>query len=188
MISQLIQALNVANTEALLVSMPDAVVVNMTEALLVRWGANQQDVIGKPVLKFGIGLISARQIESPSGAEASAEIEVCYTPPLGRAMVSRFKPQKLQLEGKDLYLFVSQHLTTQQASAMAENETRLSLALRSGGYALWDYNYETNETYNSPEMLEVFGLKVDGTNLNFHSFNQLIHPMISTRPWMKRSV
>jgi signal transduction histidine kinase/CheY-like chemotaxis protein len=176
MITQLIQALNIANTEALLVSMPDAVVVEVTAPLVTRWGAQHLELLGKPVLKFGVGLISARQIEAANGPDASQEIEVCYTPPLGRALVSRFRTHKMLLEGKELYLFISQHMTAQQAAAMAENETRLSLALRSGGYALWDYNYETGETYNSPEMLDIFGRKIDNTNLDFHSFDQLIHP------------
>jgi signal transduction histidine kinase/CheY-like chemotaxis protein len=176
MITQLIQALNVANTEALLVSMPDAVVVDATSALLSRWGAKRADIVGKPVLKFGVGLISARQLETTQSVGETSEIEVCYTPPLGRSMVSRFKPSKIEIEGQSLYFFVGQHMTTQQASAMAENETRLSLALRSGGYALWDYNFETGETYNSPEMLEVFGQKVEDRKLDFNSFNLLIHP------------
>jgi signal transduction histidine kinase/CheY-like chemotaxis protein len=176
MITQLIKALNVANTEALLVSMPDAVVIDVTSALLNRWGANRADILGKPVLKFGAGLVSARQLENNQNTSAENEIEVCYTPPLGRAMVSRFKPSKIEIDGKSLYFFVSQHMTTQQASAMAENETRLSLALRSGGYALWDYNFETGETYNSPEMLEVFGQTVENKKLDFNSFNLLVHP------------
>jgi signal transduction histidine kinase len=176
MITQLIQALNIANTEALLVSMPEAVVIDVTAPLVTRWGAQHLELLGKPVLKFGVGLISARQIEVSSGSNASHEIEVCYTPPLGRALVSRFRPHKMLLEGKELYLFISQHMTAQQAAAIAENETRLSLALRSGGYALWDYNYETGETYNSPEMLDIFGHKVENKSLDFHSFDQLIHP------------
>ncbi len=176
MIAQLIQALNIANTEALLVSVPDSIVVDVTEPLTGRWGANRAELLGKPVMKFGVGLISARKLERQLGSDAPAEIEVCYTPPLGRALISRFKPQPLEIGGQQLYLFVGQHMTTQQASTMAENETRLSLALRSSGYALWDYNYETGETYNSPEIIDIFGLKVEDKALDFHNFNLLIHP------------
>ncbi len=175
MIEHLISALNLANTEALVVSMPEAVLIDATSAVLGRWGTSRNEVLGRPVLKFGVGLLSARQTEPNGTAEAAANIEVCYTPPLGKAIVSRFKSQKLDIDGKNLYLLISQHMTAEQATAMEENERRLSLALRSGGYALWDYNYETNETYNSPEMLEVFGQKVQGSTLDFHSFNGLIH-------------
>jgi signal transduction histidine kinase/CheY-like chemotaxis protein len=176
MIAQLIQALNVANTEALLVSMTDSTVIDVTEPLVGRWGATRAELIGKPLMKFGVGLISARQIEKAPGSQSASEIELCYTPPLGVAMVSRFIPQPVELNGRKLYLFVGQHLTTQQAALLAENETRLSLALRSGGYALWDYNFESGETYNSPEMLEIFGRQVEDKKLDFHSFNALIHP------------
>ena len=176
MIEQLITALNLANTEALVVSMPEAVLMDATQAVLNRWGASRKDVLGKPVLKFGVGLLSARQTEPNASPDVSANIEVCYTPPLGKAMVSRFKSHKLEGVGSNLYLLISQHMTPEQATAMEESERRLSLALRSGGYALWDYNYDTDETYNSPEMLEVFGQKVDGSKLDYHNFNQLLHP------------
>ncbi len=175
MIEQLVSALNLANTEALLVSMPDAILMEATNAVLTRWGASRTDLLGKPLLKFGVGLLSARQLETPTSADTATNIEVCYTPPLGKAMVSRFKSQKLPAEGKELYLLISQHMTVEQATAIEESERRLSLALRSGGYALWDYNYETNQTYNSAEMVEVFGLNVDGVKLDFNNFNQLIH-------------
>jgi PAS domain S-box-containing protein len=175
MTAQLVSALNLANTEALLVSMPDAILVDATDAVLSRWGAARGDMLGKPLLKFGVGLLSARQVEAPTAADSAAIVEVCYTPPLGKAIVSRFKSQKLTGNGKDVYLLISQHMTAEQATAIQESERRLSLALRSGGYALWDYNYETNVTYNSPEMLEVFGQKVGGAKLDFNSFNELIH-------------
>ena len=176
MIEQLISALNLANTEALVVSMPEAVLMDATDAVLNRWGASRKDILGKPVLKFGVGLLSARQTEPNASPDVSANIEVCYTPPLGKALVSRFKSQKLEGVGGSLYLLISQHMTAEQSTAMEESERRLSLALRSGGYALWDYNYDTDETFNSPEMLEVFGQRVDGSTLNYHNFNQLLHP------------
>ena len=176
MIEQLINALNLANTEALVVSMPEAVLMDATQAVLNRWGATRKDILGKPVLKFGVGLLSARQTEPNTSPDVSANIEVCYTPPLGKAMVSRFKSHKLEGIGNNLYLLISQHMTAEQSTAMEESERRLSLALRSGGYALWDYNYDTDETYNSPEMLEVFGQSVDGSKLDYHNFNQLLHP------------
>jgi signal transduction histidine kinase/CheY-like chemotaxis protein len=175
MISKLVAALNLANSEAIIVSMPEAVVIDATTAVLTRWGAQRSDLVGKPILKFGTGLISARL------AEASAElntnsIDVCYTPPLGTALVSRFKSQSLQDFGGNYYLFIGQSMTPEQTIAMQENEHRLSLALRSGGYALWDFNFTTKETYNSVEMLETFGTRVNGKPLDFQSFNELIHP------------
>jgi signal transduction histidine kinase/CheY-like chemotaxis protein len=176
MIEQLITALNLANTEALVVSMPEAILMDATEAVLNRWGAARKDILGKPVLKFGVGLLSARQTEANASPDVSANIEVCYTPPLGKAIVSRFKSHKLEGGDNKLYLLISQHMTAEQSTAMEESERRLSLALRSGGYALWDYNYDTDETYNSPEMLEVFGQNVDGSKLDYHNFNQLLHP------------
>jgi signal transduction histidine kinase len=176
MLAQFVAALDLANTEALLISMPDAVVLNATQALLKRWGASRGEIAGKPLLKYGVGLISARQIEGQVSEGGKSEIDICYMPPLGEAQVSRFSSQSMDIDGQQIYLLISQYVSREQATVIEESERRLSLAMRSGGYALWDHNYETNETYNSPEMIEVFGQMVDGTKLSFHSFNTLVHP------------
>ena len=72
-------------------------------------------------------------------------------------------------------LLIGQGSSAEQAEATMSNEKRLNLALRSGGYALWDHNFETGESYNSPEMIDIFGADENGV-LDFNSFNQRIHP------------
>jgi signal transduction histidine kinase/CheY-like chemotaxis protein len=176
MLHNIITALDTANTEALLVSMPNAIVEDATTATLKRWGMTKADIVGKALMKFGTGSLSARQLKSTAPEDTMPEIEVSYAPPLGKAVLGRFKAQPLQHNGKSYSLFIGQHASLDQAIAIEENERRLSLALRSGGYALWDHNFETGESYNSPEMLEVFGQKVGSVKLDFHSFNNLIHP------------
>jgi signal transduction histidine kinase len=176
MLTPFVAALDLANTEALLVSMPDAVVLNATQALLKRWKVSHAEITGKPLLKYGVGLISARQVEGQVGDSGKAEIDICYMPPLGEAQVSRFSSRPMDIDGKQIYLLISQYVSREQATVIEESERRLSLAMRSGGYALWDHNYETGETYNSPEMLEVFGETVDGDKLSFNTFNTLVHP------------
>ncbi len=173
MLSQFVAALNLANTDALLISMPDAVVLDATQAVLKRWGATHAEIAGKPLLKYGVGLISARQVDGEGG---KTEIDICYTPPLGEAVVSRFSSQAMEIDGHQVFLLISQYLSREQASVIEESERRLSLAMRSGGYALWDHDYVTGETYNSPEMFEVFGQSVEGAKLSFSSFNMLVHP------------
>jgi signal transduction histidine kinase len=127
-------------------------------------------------MKFGTGVLSARFVEEQNAAESQQSIEVTYTPPLGSMIKSSFRIQPWNNEGDRNMVLVGQHASIEQAEAAIGNEKRLNLALRSGGYALWDYNYETGETYNSPEMFELFGNKVGTYDLGFQTFNDLIHP------------
>jgi PAS domain S-box-containing protein len=176
MLHHIINALNVANTEAFVVSMPDGIVRDITDPTLKSWGVSKADIIGKALMKFGTGALSARQIQPSSGAHQPPEIEVCYAPPLGKAITGKFKAQSMQLDGQSVSVFIGQHASQDQATALLDNERRLSLALRSGGYALWDHNFETGESYNSPEMQDVFGLSVGNAKLDYYSFNALVHP------------
>ena len=167
----LLNALEIANIEVLHIAMPEAAIKDVSTALLRKWNCQKSDIIGKPLMKFGTGLISARHIPSTSGAQ---EIEISYTPPLGSHVKSIFRTQTWNETGESTILLIGQHASLEQAVTTENNEKRLQLALRSGGYALWDYNYETGETYNSPEMSEAFG-NING-ELNFTNFNNLIHP------------
>jgi signal transduction histidine kinase len=176
MLEHLMAALNIANTEAFAVSMPDATAIDITEAALKRWGANRAAVVGKPLLKFGAGMLSARQVQPTDASDPHQSVEVCFMPPLGKAITTNFKVQNIVMAEQAYMILIGQHTSPEQAEAIEENERRLSLAIKSGGYALWDHNHETGETYNSPEMLEVFGQNVDGLVLDFHNFNYLIHP------------
>ena len=176
MFKHLFKALNAAHAEALLVAMPEALVLDVSDSLVKRWDAQRTDLVNRPLHRYGTGMLSARQLEAPRGTQSTPTVEICFAPPLGRAINMPFKAQKIDHDGKEVYLFIGQHMSPEQAMTMEQNERRLSLALRSGGYALWDYDFETGDTYNSPEMLEVFGLNVEGSRLDFYSFNNLIHP------------
>jgi PAS domain S-box-containing protein len=176
MIEQLFKALNSANAEAILVAMPEAIVRAVSQPLAQRWGSDAASLKGQRMRKYGGGALSARQITFPATAEEPATVEICYTPPLGSAFTSHFKAEKLDYDDKQHLLLVAQHVSLTQSLAMEENERRLNLAMRSGGYALWDYDFETDVTYNSPEMTTVFGQEVDGQKLTFHNFNRLVHP------------
>jgi PAS domain S-box-containing protein len=175
MLDQIISALNIANTEALIVAMPEAKVIEVTDLLLERWGASRKELVEKPLLKFGTGTLSARETQSATPT-AAAKVDICYAPPLAQSITSSFTAQKIELLGQAYYMFLASHLSSQQVEEIEQTDRRLSLALKSGGYALWDHNYETGETYNSPEMIEFFGKRVGDMPLDFRSFNLLVHP------------
>ena len=176
MIDALVQAFELANIETIVVSMPEAIVKDVSTAVLRKWNCQREDVLGKALMKFGTGSLSARFVEDPANQSGQQSIEVTYTPPLGSMIKSSFRIQPWNDDGDRNMVLVGQHASLEQAEVAIGNEKRLNLALRSGGYALWDFNYETGETYNSPEMYELFGHKVDSQDLNFATFNSLIHP------------
>jgi signal transduction histidine kinase/CheY-like chemotaxis protein len=73
-------------------------------------------------------------------------------------------------------VLIGKHGEQAQAEEAIQNEQRLHLALRSGGYAVWDYDYRTGETTNSPEMYDLLGMVRDAPGLDFTGFNSRIHP------------
>jgi PAS domain S-box-containing protein len=174
MIDALINAFEIANTEILHIAMPEAVIKDVSTALLRRWNCQKSDIVGKSLMKFGTGLVSARHMPPAADSNTAPEIEISYTPPLGNHLKSMFRSQTWEDESTTSILLIGQNASLEQAMSAMNNETRLQLALRSGGYALWDHNFETGETFNSPEMLEIFG-EQDG-DLNFVRFNARIHP------------
>ena len=178
MTDALIAALELANIEVLALAMPQATVQEVSTALLRRWNCQKSDLLGKALLKFGTGALSARHVTGSGEAETAPQIEITYAPPLGSQIKAMFRVQHIKTEAHDMMLLVGQRGTAEQEEATINNEKRLNLALRSGGYALWDHNFETGETYNSPEMISIFGMTDDKgeTQLDFNSFNKRVHP------------
>ncbi len=171
MISDLVKAFELANTELLVLSKPNAVVVEISTALLRKWNCKRDEIIGKSVVKYGTGPLSAR----PLGELDDQRMEFIYAPPLGSHIKSELRTQTIGEGHHGFVLCVCEHSTAQEAEISASNEKRLKLALRSGGYAVWDYNYETGVTYNSPEMKDMFGYAEDDRRLDFNSFTELVH-------------
>jgi PAS domain S-box-containing protein len=176
MIEQLFKALNSANAEALLVAMPQSIVKAISAPLAQRWQTPAETLVGQCMRKFGAGILSARQLIIPEATNDTTAVEVRFTPALGNAIANSFIVEKLEFAGTQYLLLVGQHISLSQSIAMQENERRLNLAMRSGGYALWDYDFDTDITYNSPEMIAAFGESIDGQKLSFRSFNALVHP------------
>jgi len=176
MIELLAQALDQANLDLLIVRMPHATIEHVSTSLISRWNCQRSDVIGKQVMKFGCGVISAKPVDAEEIGPQRERLEVSYTPPLGSQCKSQFCVQPWQFGENSFILLIGEHNSSDELNSAIATERRLNLALRSGGYALWDHNFETGETYNSPEMLHIFGGQVEGKPLNYRSFETLVHP------------
>ncbi len=175
LVSQLMNAFELANIEALAVLLPEATVTELTTAAIRKWNCTRGDIVSRQLVKYGTGTISARYL-NPSPGETTPNVEVTYAPPLAVQRTSKFKQQQWSDGTQNYMILIGQHASEEHANEAIRNEQRLNLALRSGGYAVWDYDYVTGETYSSPELYEVLGFDQATTNLDFHTFNSRVHP------------
>jgi signal transduction histidine kinase len=173
----LAKAFEAVDVEMLAVALPDMAVIDATTAALRQWNCLREQVVGKKLAQFGTASLSARYTaEDAPGGSQSQMIEVAYTPPLGSYRSCLFTPQVWEDDGREFLLLVGQNADKARAEAAIANEHRLQLALRSGGYALWDYDFRTGKTVNSPEMFDLLGFVRDSSALDFNKFNDRVHP------------
>ncbi len=176
MIDALLTAFELANVDVMIVTLPETTVREVSTALLSKWNCQRGDIVGRPLMKFGASMLSARHLPPESRQPHVSLIEITYAPPLGSHVQTVFRTQKLPGLQTDEILLIGQHTSDESLEEAIVNERRLNLALRSGGYALWDHDFETGETYNSPKMIEIFGGEVGDRALDYVTFNSLIHP------------
>lgn len=175
MIEQIIKSFDLINVEVLLVSTPDSTIKQASNALLAKWNCQLPDIIGKKIMNFGNGLVSVKPTTGLSQQDKN-HLEVCYSPPLGSPNQSVFCIQPIVHESEAYILLLGVQSSSGEIQPDIATERRLNLALRSGGYALWDHDFETGETYNSPEMVHIFGRQNGDQPLNYQSFETLVHP------------
>ncbi len=175
-IADLTRAFETANVEMFAVKLPEAHVVEATSAVLRKWNAAREEILGRALVKSGAGPLSARHVEEETPQGTVQKIEVSYAPPLGTTRTIKFSPQTWNDGAEQYMVLIGQHASIEQAEEAFHNERRLSLALRSGGYAAWDYDYRTRVTYNSPEMYDLLDFERGSLELNFNTFNDFVHP------------
>ncbi len=175
-VAEMTKAFETANVEMFAISMPEARVIAATSAVMRKWNCTREELVGKQLAKFGTGPLSARHLTEETPYGTVQKVEVTYVPPLGTTRSIRFTPQSLTDNGQNVVMLIGQHASLEEAEEAIQNERRLSLALRSGGYAAWDHDYRSGESYNSPEFYDLLGFERGGKNLNFESFNELVHP------------
>ena len=175
-IAELAKAFETANVEMFAIMLPEARVAAATSAVMRKWNCTREELLDRQLVKFGTGPLSARHTteETPDGPVR--KIEVAYVPPLGTSRSIVFNSQNWNDGDQRYMLLIGQHASLEKAEEAIQNERRLSLALRSGGYAAWDHDYRTGITYNSPEMYDLLGFERDSSELTFDSFNDFVHP------------
>lgn len=173
---QIVNSFDQANVDFLLVSLPESVIQHVSNSLLVKWNCKAENVVGTKIMKSGFGLVSVYPLPQNQLSATVGQLEVCFAPILGSPIRSAFSLQAVSNASGRFIILVGEQRFTEKLKSETATEQRLNLALRSGGYALWDHNFETGETYNSPEMADIFGLQSDDELLNYQSFKNLVHP------------
>ena len=176
MIETVINVIEQAGIDFLTISVPGNVIQQVSKLLLTKWSCNPSDIIGKQILKSGCGALTAKYLHGDTADKSRDRFEISYAPLLGDPRKSIFRAQTIGSGKTSTLLLVGETTALEQSPPALATERRLNLALRSGGYALWDHDFETGETYNSPEMEQIFGGHVDGHPLSYSSFQTLIHP------------
>ena len=175
---ELAKILQIASVELMAVTLPDAGIIEVTPCLAERWRVPREEMLGQTLAKFGMGKLSARYVTdetNDAGQNAATRIEVTYSPAVGAPKLARFTAQMMKADGKEVMLLVGQ---SSRAAFIAEThdvERRLQLALRSGGYALWDFDYRTGVSNLSPEVYEMLAFSPGDPDLNYRSWNERVH-------------
>jgi PAS domain S-box-containing protein len=178
-IVELAKILQIASVELMAVNLPDASIIEVTPCLAERWRVPRDEIVGQTLAKFGMGKLSARYLideTNDAGQNSATRIEVTYSPPAGAPKLARFTAQMMKADGRDVMLLVGQSSRAALISETHDVERRLQLALRSGGYALWDYDYRTGASHLSPEVYDMLGYSVGDASLTFQTWNERVHP------------
>ena len=175
-IAEMTKAFETANVEMFAISLPEAKVIAATSAVMRKWNCTREELVGKQLAKFGTGPLSARQLTEETPYGPLQKVEVTYVPPLGSTRSIRFTLQNCYDGGQNVMMLIGQHASLEEAEDAIQNERRLSLALRSGGYAPWDHDYRTDVSNNSAEFYDLLGFERGSKDLNFSAFNNLVHP------------
>ena len=178
-IVELAKTLQIASVEMLAVTLPDACIIEATPCLIDRWKLPRTEIIGQTLSKFGTGKLSARYVNdevNDASQNASTRIEVTYSPAIGAPKLARFTAQMMKADGREVMILIGQSSRAALISETHDVERRLQLALRSGGYALWDYDYRTGISNLSPEVYEMMGFALGDPGLTFETWNDRVHP------------
>ena len=114
-VSQLMNAFELANIEALAVLLPEATITELTTAAIRKWNCARSDLVGRQLVKYGTGTLSARYLAAHQG-EQYPDVEVTYAPPLAVQKASSFKQQKWSDGTSDFMILIGQHANEEQAT------------------------------------------------------------------------
>src|SRR5215213_1142999 len=126
-VAEMTKAFETANVEMFVISLPEARVIAATSAVMRKWNCTREELVGKQLVKFGTGPLSARHINEETPHGPVQKVEVTYVPPLGSTRSIRFTPQNCMDNDNNVMMLIGQHASLEEAEDAIQNERRLSL-------------------------------------------------------------
>ncbi len=191
-IGEIIKALDMAAAEMLVITLPESRIVDATQCLCRRWGTSKYDMIGKQLSQTETAPFYARYVDvdlSGPGSGANAQIEVTSRL-TGSPVSTLFRPQFHRSGTHEFLLLVGVSGAEAQRVASVETETRLQLAVRAGGYAMWDFDLKRQNGNFAPEIYDMLGLVASEGGMSLASWNDRAHPddrMRTVDAWLAAS-
>ena len=160
-----------AMTTAHAVFVPDTASADFTPA---EWSISEQrglrSILYLPLIGKGtsIGVLIVASTDEARVMSAS-EIDLCRT----FASIASIAVENARLY-KQLQRELSEHKTAEEALAMSNK--RLTLAQRSAGAGVWDWDVQNGTLDWTPELYRLFGLDPAATKASFEVWNSVLHP------------
>ena len=177
-IGEIIKALDMAAAEMLVITLPESRIVDATLCLARRWGVSKYDMIGKQLSQNETAAFYARHVDadlSGAGSRSAAQIEVtCRIS--GQPVCALFRPQLHRSGAHEFLLLIGLSGAESERLANEETETRLQLAVKAGGYAMWDFDLKRQSGNFAPEIHHMLGLPPAARSLSLGSWNDRAHP------------
>ena len=161
--------------------------LEINDQALKDTGFSREEVIGHTAAEIGWINIEDRALLvneiKTYGHIAGLEME--FHAKNGSIMNGWVKGGPLTLGNRNCLLTVTSDITERKIAEetlrenraeLERNERRLALAMTATTDALWEWNYQTGETYYSPRWYEMLGYKNQEFQMNFEAFERLCHP------------
>ena len=114
--------------------------------------------------------VALHALEMGAADYAVKDPEQVYIDLLPAIMQAAFTRVRLAREN-----YRQQQALTEYAALLQESEERLNLAIAGSHIGVWDWNLESDTLYWSPELRELFGLKI-GEEPNYETWFARVHP------------
>ncbi len=179
-IGEIIKVLDMASVEMLAISLPDSRIIDVTGTLVDRWSCSKYNIVGHQLSQSPKNQFFAQYVSNDVtdiSVQAKRNVEIVYTPNTGeKPVVTRFKPLHHRDGDSEFLLLIGEQPERARQSSAGETEARLELAVKAGGYAVWDNDFISHSANYSPEVHYILGYDPISEVLTPAIWEERVHP------------